>query len=209
MNFGTLLNRLIVSQNSFNTYILDFNSKFLLIVQPRQRLPPQTQKNREAKVALYYTTRLKRQSAIFWTQIISPLTGLQFWNFVYAKISSSQTSSRWPRFEIPIGSENMDLVTLPFWAYDFSIFFLSSSSFFFQRYLRFKISQLLFVLGLWNLVHSFLMTIPPGVFRFISKFLFFIEFSTFQICSGLVKFSDTYGYYEGTCGSRFLRFHLS
>ena len=175
-------------------------------MQPRQRLPPQTQKNREAKVALYYTTRLKRQSAIFWTQIISPLTGLQFWNFVYAKISSSQTSSRWPRFEIPIGSENMDLVTLPFWAYDFSIFFLLS---FFQRYLRFKISQLLFVLGLWNLVHSFLMTIPPGVFRFISKFLFFIEFSTFQICSGLVKFSDTYGYYEGTCGSRFLRFHLS
>ena len=77
--------------------------------------------------------------------------------------------------------------------------------------LRFAISPLPFVLGFPNLVYSFLMTIPPGVFRFISKFLFFIEFSTFEICSGLVKFSDSYGYYyyEGTCGSRFLRFHLA
>ena len=74
--------------------------------------------------------------------------------------------------------------------------------------LPFTSSQFLFVLGLPNLVHSFLMTIPPGVIRFISKFLFFIEFSTFEICSGLVKFSDSNGYYEGTCGSRFLRFHL-
>ena len=164
-------------------------------MQPRKRLPPQSQKNREAKVALYYTTRLKRQSTIFWTQIITPLIGLQFWNFVYAKISSSQTNSRWPRFEIPFGSENMDFVTLPIWAYDFSIFFLLSFFFFFffffffQRYLRFTISQLLFDLGLPNLVHSFLMTIPIGVFRFILKFLFFIEFSTFEICSGLSRFS--------------------
>ena len=34
------------------------------------------------------------------------------------------------------------------------------------------------------------MTIPPGVIRFILKFLFFIDFSTFEICSGLVKSCD-------------------
>ena len=227
-------------------------------MQPRQRLPPQTQKNREAKVALYYTARLKRQSAIFWTQIISPLTGLQFWNFVYAKISSSQTSSRWPRFEIPIGSENMDLVTLPFWAYDFSIFFLllllptlpavqdfSASicprfmkfgaqlpydhpprgiSIYFEipifyrvfdfsnmlwtckifRYLwvlwgdlRFAISPLPFVLGFPNLVYSFLMTIPPGVFRFISKLLFLSSFWLFKSALDLWNFPITMGTMRG------------
>ena len=175
------------------------------IVQPRQRLPPQTQKNREATVALYYTTRLKRPSAIFWPHILTPLIGVQFWNFAYAKILFFLTNSRWPRLEIPNGSENMDLVTLLISAYDFFFFFLS----FFQRYLRFTISLLLFVLGLQNLVHSFLMTIPPGVFRFIQKFLFFRDFSAFEICSGLRKIFATYEYYEGTCGSRYLCFYLS
>ena len=142
---------------------------------------PKNQKNRDAKVALYYTTRLKRPSAIFWTQVLSPLIGVQFWNFVYAKISPSPTNSRLPLLEIPNISRNMDFVNLPILAYDFSIFFfLLLSSSFFQRYLQFTISQLLFVLGSPNLVHSFLMTIPPGVFRFISKFLFFIDFLEFE-----------------------------
>ena len=46
------------------------------------------------------------------------------------------------------------------------------------------------------------MAFPPGVFRFVSKFLFFIEFSTFEIWSGLVKFSDAPAM-RGTCGTRF------
>ena len=65
-----------------------------------------------------------------------------------------------------------------------------------------RFSQLPFVLDSPNLVHSFLVAFPPGVFRFVSKFLFFIEFSTVKIWSGLVKFSDAPAM-RGTCGARF------
>ena len=65
-----------------------------------------------------------------------------------------------------------------------------------------RFSRLPFVLDLPNLVYSRLMTFPPGVFRFVSKFLFFSEFSTFEICSGLVQFSDAPAM-RGTCGTRF------
>merc|ERR1712237_36515 len=65
-----------------------------------------------------------------------------------------------------------------------------------------RFSQLPFVLDSPNLVHSFLVAFPRGVFRFVSKFLFFIEFSTFEFWSGLVKFSDAPAM-RGACGTRF------
>merc|ERR1712237_8352 len=46
------------------------------------------------------------------------------------------------------------------------------------------------------------MTFPPGVFRFVSNFLFSIEVSTFEIWPGLVKFSDADAV-RCTCGTRF------
>ena len=61
-----------------------------------------------------------------------------------------------------------------------------------------RVLPLPFSLGLPNQEYSYHMTIPPEVFGFISKFLFFIEFLTLEICSGLRKCFATYGYYEVT-----------
>ena len=51
-----------------------------MIVRPRQRSPPQPQKDREAVLHYIYTTRPKCQSAIFQTHFLAPpLNGLFFY----------------------------------------------------------------------------------------------------------------------------------